>query len=468
MHGKFYGWDDTIAAIATPQGFGAIGVIRVSGKNTFAIVDEIFPSKKISEQATHTLHVGFLKHENEIIDEVVVSVFKSPRSYTGEDVIEISCHGSAFIQKRILEIIVLKGARIAMPGEFTQRAFLNGKLDLAQAEAVADIIAAESKAVQQTALQQMRGGFSNELKKLRTQLIDFAALIELENDFGEEDVEFADRTQLQNLINEMLEAIKKLIHSFQLGNILKHGVTAVIAGRPNAGKSTLLNALLNEERAIVTNIAGTTRDTIEEKLIVNGIVFRLIDTAGIREATDAIEKIGIEKTLEKINEASILIYVFDASTSSELEVLEDLQKLKIENQKVLLVANKTDLCHEHALGMLYFSIVETTALNYPWFEVSAVNKIQTDALKDFLPSLVINEKINTDQTIVVNARHYAALQDCAMHLENVNDGLAQNIPGDLLALDIRHSLHALGIITGEVLHDRDILGTIFGKFCIGK
>ncbi|HRH59235.1 MAG TPA: tRNA uridine-5-carboxymethylaminomethyl(34) synthesis GTPase MnmE [Chitinophagaceae bacterium] len=468
MNSTFTNWDDTIAALATPQGIGAIGVIRISGKHALAIIDKLFPSKEISQQPSHTLHIGFLKYNDEVMDEVVVSIYKAPKSYTGEDVIEISCHGSPFIQQQILEIIIACGARLAMPGEFTMRAFLNGKFDLTQAEAVADIIAAESEAVRRTALQQMRGGFSSDIKKLREQLIEFAALIELELDFSEEDVEFANRTQLKNLIDEILAAIQKLIESFQLGNILKNGVTAVIAGRPNAGKSTLLNALLNEDRAIVTEIAGTTRDTIEEKLIINGIVFRLIDTAGIREATDVIEKIGIEKTMEKINEASILLYVFDAGASSETEVTEDLQKLKIENQKVLLVANKADTCSKEELANLHDKIKQDASFDYHWFEISALKKVKTEEVKNYLPSLVITEKINANQTIVVNARHYAALQDCEHSIEKVKDGLASNITGDILALDIRHALHALGVITGEILHDRDILGTIFGKFCIGK
>lgn len=462
--------DSTIVALATPNGVGAIGVVRLSGKNAISIAESVFHGKRLSAQKTHTVHLGTLKDPktNTLIDEVLATLFKEPKSYTGEDIVEFSCHGSPYVLQQVLTLLIKQGAVLAQPGEFTLRAFLNGKMDLAQAEAVADLIHAESETAHQTAIRQMRGGFSNDLKNLRTQLIDFAALIELENDFSEEDVEFVDRKQLLKLVEEMLKTIQKLIHSFQLGNILKHGVTVVIAGRPNAGKSTLLNALLNEERAIVTNIAGTTRDTIEEKLIVDGIVFRLIDTAGIREATDAIEKIGIEKTFEKIHEASILIYVFDASTSSELEVLEDLQKLKIENQKVLLVANKTDICDEQALGMLYYSIIENFSLDYPWFEVSAVNKKQTDELKEFLPALILNDKINTDQTIVANTRHHAALQDCATHLEAIKEGLVQRISGDLLAFDIRYALHALGTITGEVLHDRDILGSIFSKFCIGK
>lgn len=468
MNGAFSGWDDTIVAIATPPGIGALGVIRLSGTQAIAIINQLFPSKNLLEQNTHTLHVGFLKHKGILLDEAVVSIYKNPKSYTGEDVIEISCHGSGYVMSQVMGACIELGSRMAKPGEFTQRAYLNGKLDLAQAESVADLIAAETGAVQQTALQQMKGGFSKDIKALREQLINFAALIELELDFGEEDVEFADRQKLEILVLEILIAVSKLIQSFQLGNIIKNGVTAVIAGRPNAGKSTLLNAMLNEERAIVTDIAGTTRDTIEEKLIAGGIVFRLIDTAGIREATDLIEKIGIEKSLEKINAANILMYVFDANNSSELDVLGDLAKLNKEGQQVILVANKTDTCHEHVLGMLNYSINEMMGNDYPIFEISALNNTRVDELVAYLPAMVLSQKINTDQTIVVNARHHAALKNCEQSLLKVQAGLQQQISGDLLALDIRQALQYLAEITGEILHDRDILGTIFGKFCIGK
>ena len=468
MPQKFSGWDDTIVAIATPPGVGAIGVIRLSGKDAIEIINRLFSSKNLAIQLSHTLHVGLIKEDNVVIDEAVISLFKNPKSYTGEDVVEISCHGSTFVQQQLVQACIRKGARLAKPGEFTQRAFLNGKLDLAQAEAVADLIASETEAVHQTALQQMKGGFSNDIKQLREQLINFAALIELELDFGEEDVEFADRKKLENLIEEILVSVKKLIRSFQLGNIIKNGVTAVIAGRPNAGKSTLLNAMLNEERAIVTAIAGTTRDTIEEKLVIDGIVFRLIDTAGIREATDVIEKIGIERSIEKINNANILLYVFDAITSTAFEVVDDIQKLQQPNQHLLLVANKIDKCKEDESGMLQYSINEMAGNDYTVFEVSALNKTQVDDLINYLPSLVLSEKINTNQTIVVNSRHYASLKDCEQSLLKVQQGLQTNITGDLLALDIRHALQSLGEITGEILHDRDILGTIFGKFCIGK
>jgi tRNA modification GTPase len=462
---NFSGWNDTIVAVATPPGIGALGVIRLSGSQAIEIMNQLFTAKNLQAQASHTLHVGLLKEAGVVIDEVVVAVYKNPKSYTGEEVVEVSCHGSAYVQQQVLQACIRKGARLAKPGEFTQRAFLNGKLDLTQAEAVADLIASETEAVQQTALQQMKGGFSNDIKQLREQLIHFAALIELELDFGEEDVEFADRKKLETLVEEILAAVKKLIHSFQLGNIIKNGVTAVIAGRPNAGKSTLLNALLNEERAIVTAIAGTTRDTIEEKIVIGDIVFRLIDTAGIREATDLIEKIGIEKSIEKINSASILLYVFDAAAHTLTQALEDSSELKQPGQQVVLIANKIDTCTVHQLELLKQGL---TAADHSLFLISALNKTQIDALANHLPSLVLSEKINTQQTIVVNARHYASLKECEQSLLKVQAGLATATSGDLLGLDIRHALQSLGEITGEILHDRDILGTIFGKFCIGK
>ncbi len=468
MANKLLGWDDTIIALATAQGIGAIGILRLSGTQSFNIVNELFTSKNLLTQPTHSLHVGVLKSGENILDEVVVSLFKSPKSYTGEDVVEISCHGSPYVLQSVLQACMHKGARLARPGEFTQRAFLNGKLDLTQAEAVADLIASESEAAQKTALQQMKGGFSNDIKNLREQLIHFAALIELELDFAEEDVEFADRKKLENLIADILSAVKKLAASFKLGNIIKNGVATVIAGRPNAGKSTLLNALLNEERAIVTDIAGTTRDTIEEKLIVNGIVFRLIDTAGIREATDSIEKIGIEKSMEKINNAVILMYVFDASTQAVIEVKNDIEKLNPIGQKILLVANKTDKCTESKLKELHRGICENIKIDFTYLEVSALKKQYIETLVNCLPEMVVSEKINTNNTIVVNSRHYAALIDCETALLKVQAGLQSNITGDLLSADIRHALHSLGEITGEILHDKDILGTIFGKFCIGK
>jgi tRNA modification GTPase len=463
----FQQWDDTIAALATPQGIGALGVIRVSGKDAILITNKIF-SKDITEATGHSLHVGYIKNQDLVVDEVVISIFRHPASYTGEDVVEISCHGSAFILQEVLQLLYANGARPALPGEFTQRAFLNGKKDLSQAEAVADLIAAENKAIRDTALKQMRGGVSNDIKKLRQQLIEFAALIELELDFSQEDVEFAERSALDKLITDLLSEIRELAASFKIGNIIKEGVSVVIAGRPNAGKSTLLNALLNEERAIVTDIAGTTRDAIEEKMILDGIIFRITDTAGIRKANDTVEQLGINKTYEKISTAQILLYLFDISTATAQEVTNDLHALQIENQQIALLANKTDQLTTAAVADLLNEIRIKTGGSIPIFDIAALHKTNLDTLKEWLPKQVLIENIDADKTIVVNARHYSALLECETALAQVKQGLDNQITGDILALDIRHALSALGSITGEILHDRDILGTIFGKFCIGK
>ncbi len=457
--------EQTIAAIATAPGIGAIGVIRLSGPDAISIADRIFKGKKLAAQPTHTMHFGKIMSpvDGAEIDEVVASVFRAPRSYTGEEVVEISGHGSPYILQRILEACTQAGARLALPGEFTQRAFLNGKMDLAQAEAVADLIAADSYAAQQTALKQLRGGFSNDLKSLREQLIQFAALIELELDFSEEDVEFADRTQFQDLITELERATRQLINSFSLGNAIKNGVSVAIIGKPNAGKSTLLNALLNEERAIVSDIAGTTRDTIEEILNINGLLFRLIDTAGIREnTTDAIEQIGVGRSLEKMRQADIVVYLFDAAAEEEAAVRQQQQLFETEGLRYLLVANKSDI-----LGP------DATQQQFPqlWQEllfVSAKEKTDIESIRRHLYDIVNDGKINTENTIVTNARHHAALQKVAECLQDIQNGMDSRISGDLLALDIRRCLHYLGEITGQVEVDRDILGTIFGKFCIGK
>ena len=343
MNTSLTGWDDTIAALATPAGVGAIGVIRVSGSRAFEVMDALFPSKDLRQQATHTLHVGLLKEGDTVLDEVVLSLFKAPRSYTGEDVIEISCHGSPFIQENVLQAITRRGVRIAKPGEFTQRAFLNGKMDLTQAEAVADLIASNTEASRRTALHNMRGGFSHDLQQLRDQLIQFSALIELELDFSQEDVEFADRTQLQQLITQLSLSTNQLLNSFRLGNVIRNGVQVAIIGKPNAGKSTLLNTLLNENRAIVSDIAGTTRDTIEEVLNINGILFRLIDTAGIREHTqDVIETLGVEKSREKMRSADIVIYLFDINETTPEELQQVVEEFTVQEINYLLVANKCD------------------------------------------------------------------------------------------------------------------------------
>ncbi len=454
------GWDDTIVALATAPGIGAIGVIRISGTKAFAIINELFPSKDITRQSSHTLHVGFLKQGDEVLDEVVVSLYKSPRSYTGEDVIEISCHGSPFVQQQIIEACLQKGARLAKPGEFTQRAFLNGKLDLAQAEAVADLIASNTTAARKAAIHTMRGGFSEKLKALRERMIRFSALIELELDFSQEDVEFADRKQFYELVTEMSDTTTRLTASFQLGNVIKNGVSVAIIGKPNAGKSTLLNALLQEDRAIVSEIPGTTRDTIEEVLNIDGILFRLIDTAGIREHTgDIIESAGIERSLEKMKQADLVLFLFDASdTRPAIEMLKE--KIKQQQLNYLLVANKIDIAGEEDAKAKF------TDLDKVVF-ISAKQHLHTEVLKQKMVDTVLRGRVNTESTIVTNARHYHALKEVEKSLAEIRKGLDNNLPGDLLSLDIRRCLHYLGEITGEVTND-DMLDYIFSKFCIGK
>ncbi|GAB3352325.1 tRNA uridine-5-carboxymethylaminomethyl(34) synthesis GTPase MnmE [Arachidicoccus ginsenosidivorans] len=450
------GNQDTIVALATPQGAGALGIIRVSGPRTFVIVNELFTGKDLLKQKSHTLHFGVIKYQQEIIDEVVISLFRNPRSYTGEDVIEISCHGSAYIQQRLLQVLIASGARMARPGEFTERAFFNGKMDLTQAEAVADLIASNSKAAQQTALKQLRGGFSEDLQRLREELINFAALIELELDFSEEDVEFADRNQFLVLIEKIRLATKKLIDSFQLGNVIKNGVRVAIIGRPNAGKSTLLNALLNEERAIVSDIAGTTRDTIEETLNINGILFRLIDTAGIREhSIDDIENMGIKRSKSNAEKSHIILHIVDSSEPNDAE-LDWLVPFK---DKTVKVFNKMDTVEA--------DLVEAITSKHDVL-ISAKRKTGIDQLKQLMYHKAVGTELQTENTIVTNARHHAILLKVAESLEDIIVGLERQITGDLLAIDIRRCLHYLGEISGRVEHDRDILGTIFGKFCIGK
>jgi tRNA modification GTPase len=460
MQGKLTGWDDTIVALATPQGIGAIGVIRISGCKAFDILDELFTSKKVSAQPSHSILVGLLKDGAEILDEVVLSIFKNPKSYTGEDVVEISCHGSPFIQEKIITTLVKKGCRIAKPGEFTQRAFLNGKLDLTQAEAVADLIASNTEASKNTAISNMRGGFSSSLSALREQLIRFSAMIELELDFAQEDVEFADRTALSDLISELVGSTNDLLHSFKLGNVIKNGVQVAIIGKPNAGKSTLLNTLLNENRAIVSDIAGTTRDTIEEVLNINGVLFRLIDTAGLRlHTTDIIESIGVEKSFEKMRSANLVVYLFDVHNMDVAELQSVVNDFEKENLQYLLVGNKIDAASDKLQS--YFSLFSNILF------ISAKDHINIDVLKLKLMELAVGGNINTEATIVTNARHHEALQQLAVSLRDIREGLNHQIPGDLLALDIRQSLHYLGLITGEITNENQ-LDFIFSKFCIGK
>lgn len=464
MYGNLSDWNDTIVALATPAGVGAIGVIRLSGRQSFEIVNKLFSSKNLKEQASHTLHVGLLRFDDKDLDEVVAALYKTPRSYTGEDVVELSCHGSPFIQQQVIGACIALGARLAKPGEFTQRAFLNGKMDLTQAEAVADTIAAHSAAAQRTALKQLRGGFSGDLRVLRDQLIQFASLIELELDFSQEDVEFADRSQFMALIETLSLATNELAQSFQLGNAIKNGVSVAIIGSPNVGKSTLLNALLNEERAIVSDIAGTTRDTIEETLNINGVLFRIIDTAGIREHTaDIIEEIGMSRSIEKMKEANLVIGLFDAVTDGPETLAERKAFFDAQGLQYLLLINKTDALGEANTQEKFLSIADANTLF-----ISARGKQHIESVKDRLYQLVTGGTIDTENSIVTNARHHAALVKITECLTDIKTGLLQNTPGDLLALDIRRCLHYLGEITGQVEIDRDILGTIFGKFCIGK
>ena len=460
MLGKLIGWDDTIVAKATPPGIGAIGVIRLSGKNSFRIIDALFPAKKISAQASHTLHVGLLKEDDKIIDEVVLALFKGPKSYTGEDVIEISSHGSPFIHEKIIQAILRHGARLAKHGEFTQRAFLNGKLDLAQAEAVADLIASNSSAALNSALHNMRGGFSKMLKELRDKLLSFSALIELELDFSQEDVEFADRKKFYELIEEATISTNQLINSFQLGNVIKHGVQVAIIGKPNTGKSTLLNALLNEERAIVSEIAGTTRDTIEEALNIEGILFRLVDTAGIRQhSLDLIENIGIERSRSKMLEADIVVYLFDASDDLD-EIKEKAGDLERLNKAHLMVANKIDLFGKGK------ATEKLAGINNLVF-ISAKQQENIEDLKKQLVEQVMKDKVPLSDNLITNERHLHALQKVNESLTEIKIGLDEKRSGDLITPDIRQCLHYLGEITGEVTSE-DQLDYIFSKFCIGK
>ncbi len=459
MLGKLTGWDDTIVALATPNGIGAIGVIRLSGTKAIEITNELFSAKDLQKQNSHTLHVGLLKDKGKVLDEVVIALYKNPKSYTGEDVVEISCHGSPFIQEQIIYAIVSKGARLAKPGEFTQRAFLKGKFDLTQAEAVADLIASNTEASRNTALHNIRGGFSTVLKELREQIIQFSSLIELELDFSEEDVEFADRTKFYDLINQATVITNDLLQSFHLGNVIKNGVSIAIVGKPNAGKSTLLNTLLNENRAIVSEIAGTTRDTIEEIMNINGILFRLIDTAGIRESKDVIEVIGVEKSMEKMQQADLVLYLFDAVDESQAEVEAALLMVQAQNKNYIAIGNKLDVLGNEKTqqkfngdGVLF---------------ISAKANEHIDLLKERLVDKVIQGNVNTENTIVTNARHYAALQQVAKSLLEIKSGLDKRISGDLLSLDIRTCLHFLGEITGEITNE-DRLDYIFSKFCIGK
>ena len=461
MANKLSGWSDTIAAIATPPGIGAIGVLRVSGEKAFIIINKLFPSKNLAEQFANTLHIGYIKDGDKILDEVVISIFKNPSSYTGEDVVEISCHGSPYIQQKVLDAIIHNGARLAKPGEFTQRAFINGKLDLTEAEAVADLIESNTSASQNAALKNMRGGFSKILKDLREQLIQFSALIELELDFSEEDVEFADRQKFNNLLHELEIPVNNLLQSFQLGNVIKNGVSVAIVGSPNAGKSTLLNTLLNDNRAIVSEIAGTTRDTIEEIININGILFRLIDTAGIREhSMDVIENMGVVKSKEKIKQADVVLYLYDINNVTNENLSSIISDIKKQNKNVIPVANKIDDSSEK------FLLQQKESSKKSIF-ISAKLKTGIEELREKLFLLATGDKLLTENIIVTNARHYAALNEVMISLKEIRKGIGDKISTELLALDIRRCLHYLGEITGEITNE-DMLDYIFSKFCIGK
>ena len=453
-------WNEVIVALATPPGFGAIGVIRLSGNGSIALINDMFPSKDLSVQKGNTLHVGLLMDGSKLLDEVVISLFKGPRSYTGEDVIEISCHGSPYIQQQVMEACIRRGARLANPGEFTLRAFLQGKMDLVQAEAVADLIASGTKAAQETALNQIRGGFSTVLSYLREELIKFSALIELELDFSQEDVEFADRAGLRSLLDQIETGVNELLSSFKLGNVIKNGVNVAIIGKPNAGKSTLLNTLLKENRAIVSAIAGTTRDTIEEVLNIDGILFRLIDTAGIREGADEIEAIGVEKSREKMKSADIVLYLFDAVADSTTEVDAMQKELQLVARSWIMIGNKVDSLDAVAERDAVYGLKDAVY-------ISAQQDLGLELLKTALTEKVISGGVNTENTIVTNARHYQSLQKLSETLMAIRTGMQENVPGDLLSIDIRECLYHLGEITGQISNE-DQLDFIFSKFCIGK
>jgi len=471
--------NDTIVALATPSGAGAIAIIRVSGPDAIKIVAPLFKAKSkknLAGQPTHTIHLGNVMDGERTIDEVLASVFRAPKSYTGEETVELSCHGSPYIQQEIIQLLIRKGCRSAEAGEFTLRAFLNAKMDLSQAEAVADLINSENAASHQMAMQQMRGGFSNEIQKLREELLNFASLIELELDFAEEDVEFANRDQFRDLVSRIQTVLKRLIDSFATGNVLKNGIPVAIVGEPNVGKSTLLNALLNEERAIVSEIAGTTRDTIEDEMSIGGVGFRFIDTAGIRETKDVVESIGIKKTFEKISQAQVVVYLVD---SSQIAVnRERLQEVRIEIEKIknkfpqkplLIIANKTDRLAEEEVENLKAKLegISSHAERAEFLLLSAKTNLGVEELKQRLLEFVNTGALRNSDTIVTNSRHYAALLKALEEINKVEEGLNAELSGDLLAIDIRQALQHFGEITGEITND-DLLGNIFANFCIGK
>ncbi|MHB1148031.1 MAG: tRNA uridine-5-carboxymethylaminomethyl(34) synthesis GTPase MnmE [Lutibacter sp.] len=459
--------NDTIIALATSSGVGAIAVIRLSGEDSIKIVNRFFVSKfgkkDLNKVKSHTIHLGNIIDGNRVIDEVLVSVFKNPHSYTGENVVEISCHGSVYIQQEILQLFIKNGVRNANAGEFTLRAFLNGKMDLTQAEAVADLISSNSAASHQVALQQMRGGFSNEIKNLRQQLLNFASLIELELDFSEEDVEFADRAEFNRLVEKISSVLKRLIDSFALGNVLKNGIPVAIVGEPNVGKSTLLNALLNEEKAIVSHIAGTTRDAIEDEIAIDGVAYRFVDTAGIRTTEDLVENLGIQKTFEKIEQAQLVLHLIEAPLAKgifpEGEEISAIQK-KYPSKKILTIINKADLLSDNEISNLKSQYSNLIIL-------SAKEKIGIHELTSTLTHLTNKGALSNNETIVSNSRHFEALNNALKAIKEVRKGIENNISADLFAIDIRQALFHLGEITGQVTTE-DLLGNIFANFCIGK
>ena len=458
---------DTIIALATPSGAGAIGVLRISGSLAISITESLFKSihnKNLIKQPTHSIHLGHIFDGDTLLDEVLVSLFKNPKSYTGEDVVEISCHGSHYIQTKILQLFIRNGCRTANPGEFTLRAFVNGKMDLSQAEAVADLIASDSEAAHQIAINQMRGGFSSEIKALRAELLDFASLIELELDFSEEDVAFADQAKFKILLERIVKVLKYLMDSFSTGNAIKNGVPISIVGAPNVGKSTLLNTLFNEDKAIVSSIAGTTRDTVEDELIIEGIKFRFIDTAGIRQTDDTVESIGIKKTYTKMAQSLVILHLLDASALTEHNSVAILKAIQVNiemypNIKSIVVLNKIDLVNS----------VDVLALisKFEPLGLSAKTGAGVEKLKKKLLAMVQTGKLHNNDTIINNARHYDALEKALQSILSVQTGLESNLSGDLLAVDLREAIYHFGRITGEISTD-DLLGNIFANFCIGK
>ncbi len=451
-------FQDTIIAPATPQGVSALAVIRLSGKDAITIVNKVFDGKNLDEQPTQTAHFGVIKDGDEVIDEVIVTIFREPRSFTRENIAEISCHGSPIVVKDLIRLFLKHGARMAEPGEFTRRAFLHGRIDLAQAEAIADIIHAENENARQAAINQMRGGFSSEINHLREELIHFASLIELELDFGEEDVEFAKRDDLRQLILRIQSYLQVLIDSFNAGNVIKNGVPTVIAGKPNAGKSTLLNALLNEERAIVSDIPGTTRDAIEDEIILGGLNFRFIDTAGLRETEDVIEAIGVERTRERMKKASLIIYLFDLASATLESIREEEKALHELNIPFIKVGNKMDKADPALLQQL---------AQRDFVFISASGKTNLQTLKDRLLNMFHINTVKSGDVLVTNLRHYENLVQTRDSLQRVLTGLDEQITGDFLAMDIRQALHYLGLITGTITTE-DLLENIFSRFCIGK